>query len=545
MRVPSLDDLPYPVLVTTSTGAISYVNVNLLALLGGDAPHWQERAMDDLLAPDSRLWLHSVGLPALQRAEVLKAVPLQLQSPASQTIEVLASCRPGAGDMAGQFHWLFLEAQWRRDPGQDRRIAPKERFVMAVTNALPSPMAYWDKDLHCQFSNQRYLEWFGKTSEQMRGIHMRDMLGEHLFTLNRAYIEGALAGKPQEFEREIPKPDGTIGYTLVNYVPDIDSQGVVQGFNALVTNVTRLREADAAIRLSASVFDSTSEGIIVSDVNRKIVSANPAASRLTGYPVAELVGQSPRMLDSDRNGDAVYDAMERTFMARGHWVGEQWMRRKDGQVARMWVSLSTIRNEAGKVVRHLGLFSDITERHGKEELVRHMALHDGLTDLPNRILLMDRLQQLLAMVTRGPHLIAVLFVDLDGFKQINDRLGHAAGDLVLKTVAQRLLDLLRAVDTVARLGGDEFVVVLDNPEHTDDVSVIAKRIIDAVNLPIAVEGSKAQVGCSIGIAMHPQHGTSASTLMKTADAAMYEAKAAGKNAFRFGDATPPSPDKGL
>lgn len=532
--VSNLDTLPFPVLVTSRTGVVVSANSAGLALIGTELARALPCPLADFLDPASCAWLQEDGLAALQSGGKLEGVPLQLRAGTSGTISVLAHCRPENGAQAGLFQWLLLHAPAAPASGLERRSALKERFILSVTNALPSPMAYWDKDLICRFSNQRYLEWFGKTTQEMRGIHIRDMMGERLFGLNRPYIEGALAGIPQEFEREMKKPDGTTGHTLVNYVPDIDSQGVVQGFNALVTNVTRLREADAAIRLSASVFDATSEGIIVSDVNRKIVSANPAALRITGYSAQELLGQSPRMLDSERNGDAFYEAMERDLMARGHWAGEQWTRRKDGQEVRVWVSLSSIRNEMGRVVRHLGLFSDITERHGKEELVRHMALHDALTDLPNRTLLMERLAQWVSMVCRGPHRMALLFVDLDGFKQVNDQMGHDAGDLVLQTIAQRLLGLLRSVDTVARLGGDEFVVVLDSPDSALDVSHVAERIVASVNLPIAVGAGQAHVGCSIGIALHPEHGTSPEALLKSGDAAMYAAKAAGKNTYRFG-----------
>ena len=533
----TLHQLPHPVVVTTETGCIVAANAGLLALVGGSASDWQHKPLEALMAPASRSWLQAQGLATVLPLALVQGVSLQLQGLSGHALSMLASCRFGGMQEFSPaepscYYWLFLEGA-----APTQISAPKDRFMRAVTDALPSPMAYWDKDLICRFSNQRYLEWFGKTSQQMDAIHMRAMLGERLYALNLPYIEGALAGTPQEFEREMVRPDGTTGYTLVNYVPDIDSNGVVQGFNALVTNVTRLREADAAIRLSASVFDSTSEGIIVTDVNRQIVSANDAAARITGYTVAELLGQSPRMMDSDRDEDTFYEAMEREFIARGRWAGERWVRRKDGHVIRSWTSLSIIRNEAGKVVRYLDLFSDITERHSKDELLRHMALHDALTDLPNRVLLMDRLTQLMAAVQRSPHPIAVLFVDLDGFKQVNDILGHDAGDAVLKTVAQRLLGLLRTVDTVARLGGDEFVVVLNNPERADHeahTAIVAQRIIAAINVPIAVGSEHARVGCSIGIAMHPQHGTSADALLKGGDEAMYAAKAAGKNTFRFG-----------
>lgn len=532
--VTNFNELPYPVLVTTSEGLILSVNTEFLALVGGQPSDWYLRPMQDLLAASSRYWLNNVGLPEVKRLGALQTTRLKLNGEWGKPIEVQASCKTSLAEQSVHFYWLFLVTDMQAATVPSTSDIPGARLILSVTNALPSPMAYWDKDLICRFSNQRYLEWFGKTHEEMRCIHIRAMMGERLFALNRPYIEGALAGVPQEFDREMEKPDGTIGYTQVNYVPDIDGQGVVLGFNAMVTNVTRLREADAAIRLSASVFDSTSEGIVVTDVNRKIVSANPAAARITGYPVTEMLGQSPRMMYTDRNGEAFYDAMERSFLAQDHWSGEQWVCRKDRNVIRLWISLSKIRNETGKIVRHLSLFSDITERHGKEELVRRMALHDALTDLPNRVLLMDRLTQLLATRNRSPHPIAVMFLDLDGFKQVNDGLGHDAGDEVLKTVAHRLLALLRTADTVARLGGDEFVVLLDNPEHREAVAHIAERIVTSVNLPIQIGNKPAHVGCSIGIAWHLEQGTSAGALLKIADAAMYVAKAAGKNTFRFG-----------
>ena len=543
--MPSLNELPYPVLVTTSAGLVVSVNAELLALLGGDVADWLRQPFGALLTEPSAAWLQTEAWPALQSTGLLSAVHLELRSKAGLSVAVSGHCKPGVADQSGLYHWLFLAANAQpaaqahereeKQVQEQVRNPPDERLVLSVINAIPSPMAYWDKDLICRFSNQRYVEWFGKTNQEMESIHIRAMMGERLFALNRPYIEGALAGIPQEFEREIKKPDGSIGYTLVNYVPDIDRQGIVQGFNALVTNVTRLREAAAALRLSASVFDSTSEGILVTDMSRKIVSANPAVARITGYSVDELVGQSPHILDSDRNESTFYNVLERSFMTQGHWSGEHWLCRKDREVIRVWTSLSKIHNEAGQVVLHLGLFSDITERHGKEELMRHMALHDSLTDLPNRMLLTDRLDQLLASGQRSPHPLAVLFLDLDGFKQVNDRLGHDAGDIVLKTVAQRLLGLLRAQDTVARLGGDEFVVILDNPEDRPAVEQVAMRIVASINLPIAVQEDQAHVGCSIGISMHPKNGTTAEALLKSADAAMYVAKAEGKNAFRFGE----------
>jgi diguanylate cyclase (GGDEF)-like protein len=187
----------------------------------------------------------------------------------------------------------------------------------------------------------------------------------------------------------------------------------------------------------------------------------------------------------------------------------------------------------GSVLQYVGVFSDITERWDKEQLVRHMALHDGLTGLPNRTLLMERLGQLIAMSRREPRRIALMFLDLDGFKKVNDTLGHAMGDEVLKTVATRLSGLLRNSDTVARLGGDEFVVLLDNPENSERIAQIGTRVIAVLNEPMRFDDVEAHVGSSIGIAVFLDGADSAEALLKRADGAMYAAKAAGKNVFRF------------
>ncbi|NVO06695.1 MAG: diguanylate cyclase, partial [Rhodoferax sp.] len=209
--------------------------------------------------------------------------------------------------------------------------------------------------------------------------------------------------------------------------------------------------------------------------------------------------------------------------------------RKDGTIYLERLSISAICDEAGEVLSYVGVCADITEQWEQDQRTRHMALHDGLTGLANRSLLLERVAQLIAISAREPRHIAIMFLDLDGFKLVNDTWGHEIGDQVLKTVSSRLVGLVRPSDTVARLGGDEFVILLDNPDSRDNVMMIASRVIDEINGPMSFDGIVAHVGASIGITFKAKESASADDLLKNADAAMYEAKAAGKNTYRFID----------
>jgi len=282
-----------------------------------------------------------------------------------------------------------------------------------------------------------------------------------------------------------------------------------------------------------SVFEVTIEGIMVTDSAATVISVNPAFSKLTGYSEVEMVGQNARILKSGRHDAAFFHAMYQTLKADKVWKGEVWSKRKDGSIFLEQLSISAICDQSDTVLQYVGLCSDVTERWDKEQLIRQMALHDGLTGLPNRTLLMERLGQLIAKSRRESRQIALMFLDLDGFKKVNDTLGHSIGDEVLKTVATRLSGLLRNSDTVARLGGDEFVVLLDNPENSEVIAQIGARVISVVNEPMHFDDAEAHVGTSIGIAVFKDSACSPESLLKRADEAMYAAKAAGKNVYRF------------
>jgi diguanylate cyclase (GGDEF)-like protein/PAS domain S-box-containing protein len=540
------DELPCPVLVTDRAGNMQTVNRQLLALVGGTQASRVGVSMEQLFPMASRVFLQTHVWPMVLREGRVREIRLQMLCEGGQQVPVFVNCEHHSADGIDRFTWVFFVSQERtrfehellqarqRAETASADLARRERFIRTMTDALPSLIGYWGTDLRCQFANNAYLEWFGKTPAQLLGLHMAAVLGDKLFDQNLTQVREALAGVPQEFERSVLKTDGSMGRALINYVPDRDDQGTVKGFFALTTNITRLREADAAIRLSASVFEASTDGIMVTDTDGTILSVNPAFATLTGYSADEAVGQNARILKSGRHDAAFFAAMYEQLGLTRLWKGEVWCKRKNGSIFLEELSISAIANEAGDITRYVGVSADITDQWDKAQLMRHMALHDSLTGLPNRVLLMERLSQLMAMTVREPREIALMFLDLDGFKHVNDTWGHDMGDHVLKTVAMRLQGLLRPADTVARLGGDEFVVLLDNPANRDNVGQVAQRVIREVGEPVEFNGNTGFVGTSIGVALFQSAAeTPAEALLKMADDAMYLSKAAGKNTYTF------------
>ncbi|MGM0593526.1 MAG: diguanylate cyclase domain-containing protein [Pseudomonadota bacterium] len=300
---------------------------------------------------------------------------------------------------------------------------------------------------------------------------------------------------------------------------------------ALRTSLNRNRDITA--KLMGKVFENASEGVVITDPKAKIISINKAFSEVTGYSEAEVIGQGPELLQSGRQDADFYRRMWHCLEATGHWQGEIWNRNKRGEIYLEWLSIAAVKDEKGEVSHYVGIFSDITTEKENEERLEHLAHYDQLTDLPNRILFNDRLRQALALARRARSQVAVMFLDLDGFKAINDSLGHAAGDDLLAQVAERLTGCLRQSDTVARFGGDEFTVVLPGIEDEQSVCKIAQKIVEEVARPYLLDGTEASVTTSIGISLYPLDGQQPDTLIHKADNAMYHAKRHGKNHYEF------------
>jgi diguanylate cyclase (GGDEF)-like protein/PAS domain S-box-containing protein len=297
--------------------------------------------------------------------------------------------------------------------------------------------------------------------------------------------------------------------------------------------ISRSEHNQAQLRQAAKVFDSAVEGILIADAERRIVQVNAAFTRITGYPADELLGRNPRLLASGRHDEAFYDALWQSLDNAGRWQGEIWNRRKNGEPFPAWESISVSKDAEGRVVEYISVMSDISAVKQAEERLAHLAHHDPMTGLANRLLFSARLEQALERARRHDSGFALLFIDMDNFKVINDSLGHLAGDRYLQAVAGRLSALVRQEDTVARLGGDEFAVLVEDLAHAQDAGRLAGKLVQALGQGVQVGAREMASSCSIGIGLYPDDATSAEALLKAADAAMYRAKADGRNTWRF------------
>ena len=282
-------------------------------------------------------------------------------------------------------------------------------------------------------------------------------------------------------------------------------------------------------RLASAIFEATDEAMLITDERQVILSVNPAFERVTGYSADEAVGRTPRMLSSGRHDAHFYSDMWEILLKDGHWHGEIWNRRKTGELYAQRITLSVVRDDSGHVVNYVAVFSDITSSKREADRLLHLVHHDSLTRLPNRVLLRDRTTQALAQAGRNGGQVAVLFLDLDGFKAVNDLFGHTAGDRVLEVVAGRLRACVRESDTVARQGGDEFVILLPEVNSAGDAETLAAKLLAALAEPIPCGKEVAKIGVSIGMALYPRDGRDCDTLLAAADEAMYRAKQDGGN----------------
>jgi diguanylate cyclase (GGDEF)-like protein/PAS domain S-box-containing protein len=330
---------------------------------------------------------------------------------------------------------------------------------------------------------------------------------------------------------ELSIPSTGTTWALATYVPMTwRGEAAVLGW---FYDITDLILAQKQMALAQAAFDNTHEGIIVTDADNNILSVNRAFTDITGYAADEVMGRNPRFLQSGHHDPAFYRQMRTSITERGGWRGEVWNRRKGGETYPEWLNISVIRDGSGRITHHVAVFADITEQKSAIARIEHLAHHDPLTGLPNRALLADRLRQAILQAKRAAGMVAVLFLDLDRFKTINDSLGHPIGDGLLCEVAERLLRCVRAADTVARLGGDEFVVLLAEVEGLGGVTRVADSVQDAISQPLVIEGHSLKVTPSIGISLYPRDGHNVNTLLKSADNAMYHAKSAGRATFRF------------
>ncbi len=422
-----------------------------------------------------------------------------------------------------------------RDISERRRLTDTARHFEAI-------VACSDDAIIGKALDGTILSW-NAGAQAIFGYSATEMIGRSVLVLvpperhaEEAEILRRLRGgeKADHVETVRLRKDGSLVNVSVTSSPVRDVHGTIIGASKIARDITAQKRADARLQLTASVFSSTHEGILITDASGLIVEVNESFQRMSGYRRSELLGQSPLMFSSSRQGPEVRAVMMAALEQSGSCQGEAWSRRKDGQAYAGLLSVNAIRDGDGVVQNYVALVADITSLRAKQEELERLLHFDPLTKLANRILLGDRLQQALLQTRRAQQSVAVLYLDLDRFKQINDTYGHDTGDQVLVALSHNMLAALRDTDTLARMGGDEFVVVLPDAGTADDVNKLVRRILHACAQPIAIGTLTLQVSASIGMTVSPADGADADQLVRHADQAMFIAKREGRNRiYRF------------
>ena len=395
-----------------------------------------------------------------------------------------------------------------------------------------------EKTLRYVTSNLAFSNMIGYSPEELTHLDATDFHPEEDLPYVSEQFSRSFRGEIQlATDLPVKRKDGSVFYADIKI-----SRVNLAGVDHILGNfhdITRRKQAEADLRIAATAFESQ-ESLMITDPDGVILRVNSAFTENTGYTTEEIIGQTPRLFKSGRHDAEFYRAMWETLLRSGTWQGEIWDRRKNGEIYPKWLSISAVKGHDGVVTHYVGSHIDITERKASEEKIQHLAFYDPLSGLPNRRLLMDRLKQALVSSARNGREGALLFIDLDHFKNLNDTLGHDIGDLLLQQVARRLESCIREGDTVARLGGDEFLLMLldlsEQPiEAAAQAEAIGEKILTAIGQPYQLDKNTYRCSASVGVTLFSGKQDQMDELMKQADIAMYQAKKAGRNALRFFD----------
>lgn len=381
-------------------------------------------------------------------------------------------------------------------------------------------------------ANETAASYYGYTRSSLIGMKIGNIniLPPELIA---GEMERALKEKRKYFIFSHRMSTGEIRDVEVHSTP-IESGGRELLFS-IVHDITDRKRAEESTLITASVFNSSQEAIIISDANNAIIDVNPAFTKITGYSREEVIGNNPNLLSSGFQNDEFYVQLWKQLVEEKNWRGEIWDKRKNGEIFPEQISISAVCDDNGKILRYVAVFSDISHIKQYEAELKRVAHFDALTGIPNRILLADRMKQAIAQTSREQNMMAICYLDLDGFKPINDTSGHETGDEVLVEVARRIGNSIRGGDTVARLGGDEFVVLLLGLEKGEECVTTLERLLESIAHPFNVNNKTVALSASIGVSMYPMDNEDPDTLLRHADQAMYIAKQSGKNCFHIYD----------
>ena len=418
-----------------------------------------------------------------------------------------------------------------------------EEKLRAVFDASNSGIAVTDRNGKILEMNKWWRDKLGYEEAEIANLTILDITHPLDSETSKTQIQRLLDGKVNDYqlEKRFIKKDFSYFWGDLSASAVKDKNNNISKIVGVVTDITERKKSEETVRLAAKVFQHALEGIMITALDGSIIEVNDAFTEITGYSRDEALGQNPRLLKSGRHSKEHYQQMWRDLAQKGVWVGENWNRRKNGEIYPQIQKVSTVRDEQGRALHYVSLFSDITAAKNHEQELERIARYDSLTKLPNRALLGERLEQALNQTRRRGQHLAVVFIDLDGFKAVNDTHGHEAGDHLLITLAERMKGALRDGDILARLGGDEFVAVLLDLADVDASAPMLNRLLEAAARPFQFGEARLQVSASLGVTFYPQAQDQAQELepdqlLRQADQAMYQAKQSGKNRFYVFDA---------
>ena len=406
----------------------------------------------------------------------------------------------------------------------ERRLMTSESRFRSLMDSNTIGIVTWNSAGTLQDANDCFLDMLGYARRDLRNGNLNwHGLGSGNPEQQERRAIGQLKkmGRCDPYEKSLRHKRGNSVpvYLGASLIDDADGDTI-----AYVMDLSERKKADQQLRLAATVFAASNDGVLITDPDMLVISANRALCRMTGYQEPELLGRPPRVLQTLFNTEELYREMHGSLEQNGHWQSDVVERIKNGSLLPMRVSISSVTNEKQRITHYVAIISDITERKAQEDQLRHIAHHDTLTGLPNRILFNDRIEQSLKRARRNDSKFAVLFFDLNNFKPVNDKYGHDIGDKLLQTVAGRLIRNVRGTDTVTRLGGDEFVMLLEDVEDQAMVDQILDKTFAAVCEPCTIDGHDIRIGVSVGVSIYPEDGSTARALLHHADIAMYDMK---------------------
>jgi diguanylate cyclase (GGDEF)-like protein/PAS domain S-box-containing protein len=418
-------------------------------------------------------------------------------------------------------------------------LRQSEARLSALVQTLPDAVFLKDGEGRWQIVNNAGLQLFNLSGDEWRGKDSRQIAAlrpDLVSEMTECQLSDRAAWSnrgPTRSEERIVAADGRERYWEFLKLPTFNDDGSRRSLVVVARDVTEQRRAEEDLRLAAQVFENSGESIVIMDACGRVVSVNRAFVDMTGYLPGEVQGKTPNSLSSDLQDREFYRRMWQSLNETGYWQGELWSRRRNGEAYPEWMGISTLCGPKGAVTHYVAISTDISERKASEARIEFLAHHDPLTDLPNRLLLRDRLERAIVQCERVNTRVALLFIDLDRFKTVNDSLGHPVGDRLLREAARRLRECVREMDTVSRQGGDEFLIVLSDLKDGDAASRIAEQILAALSVPFSLDGHEIAISCSVGVSVYPEDGRDFDELLKKSDIAMYHAKEAGRNAFRY------------